>query len=293
MPQKSPDEGIKAVESEDIDVLIGPISITSKRLEIPDVNFTQPYFFAKSGVVLPANPPTLFSRLRVFFGRAVISSVFVLIGVLLVVGTLIWLAERRRNPDNFPKELMPGIGNGMWFALVTLTTVGYGDKAPVTRSGRAITSAWMVISLIAVSSLTASLASAFTLFLSGVAESPINSPVDLVNKNVAVVEGTSAVGLAELGGMKPVPAPSLEAAMQLVINNSASALIFDRPALRYYLKSNLAQASKLRLAPFTLAEETYGFAFKTGSELNTPLDVSILKMQSSGLVETLTNKALD
>ena len=51
----------------------------------------------------------------------------------------------------------------MWFALVTLTTAGYGDKAPITRTGQSITGAWMVIFLIAVSSLTASLASASTI----------------------------------------------------------------------------------------------------------------------------------
>ena len=34
----------------------------------------------------------------------------------------------------------------MWFALVTLTTVGYGDKAPITRIGRSLTSVWMVTS---------------------------------------------------------------------------------------------------------------------------------------------------
>ena len=44
------------------------------------------------------------------------------------VGSLIWLAERRRNAEQFAEPLA-GIGSGMWFALVTLTTVGYGDKA--------------------------------------------------------------------------------------------------------------------------------------------------------------------
>ena len=34
---------------------------------------------------------------------------------------------------------MQGIGGGMWFTLVTLTTVGYGDKHP-SRTGRMITS---------------------------------------------------------------------------------------------------------------------------------------------------------
>ena len=80
----------------------------------------------------------------------------------MALGSLIWLAERRQNSLRFPLAIRPCFANGMWFALVTLTTVGYGDKAPVTRVGKAITAAWMVISLIAVSSITAGLASTFT-----------------------------------------------------------------------------------------------------------------------------------
>ena len=149
----------------------------------------------------------------------------------------------------------------------------------------------MVISLIAVSSLTASLASAFTLFLSGAADSPITAPKDLSQRRVAVVQGTSGIRLAESGGMIKVSARDLNAAVTMVSNGEVDAMIFDRPAIRYYLREN--PGLKVKLAPFTLAEETYGFAFKTGSPLNTPLDVSILKLQRNGDVERLTNQLLD
>ena len=48
--------------------------------------------------------PSILSRVQVFFGWAVISSVQVLISVLLLVGSLIWLAERDRNSKQFPRE---------------------------------------------------------------------------------------------------------------------------------------------------------------------------------------------
>ena len=117
--QPSPKAGIEAVDDGEIDVLVGPISITSRRLAMPGIDFTQPYYLGKSGVLLPMRPPSILSRVQVFFGWAVISSVLVLISVLLVVGSLIWLAERNRNSEQFPREWLPGISSGMWFALVT------------------------------------------------------------------------------------------------------------------------------------------------------------------------------
>ena len=272
-------------------MLVGPISITSGRLAMPGVDFTQPYYLGKSGVLIPSSPPSILSRVQVFFGWAVISSVLVLISVLLVVGSLIWLAERNRNSEQFPREWLPGISSGMWFALVTLTTVGYGDKAPITRTGRGITGAWMVISLIAVSSLTASLASAFTLFLSGATETAISTPEQLNGRRVAVVEGTSEMELAQRGDFRIVSSATLSSAIQLLADQQADALIFDRPAIRYHLKKNPDLA--LRLAPFTLSEETYGFVIKPDSPLRTPMDVSILKLQGQGEVEAIANRLLD
>ena len=289
--QPTPKAGIEAVDDGSIDLLVGPISITSRRLAIPGIDFTQPYFLSKEGIVLPLKTPPIFSRLQVFFGWAVISSVLVLIAVLLAVGSLIWIAEREKNSAQFPRDWLPGISSGMWFALVTLTTVGYGDKAPITRTGRSITGAWMVISLIAVSSLTASLASAFTLFLSGATETAINTPQQLSGRRVAVVEGTDGMELAENRDMRVVPAPSLDSAIELVLSQKADALIFDRHSIRYHLKQNPDLA--VRLAPFTLSDETYGFVLKPTSPLRTPMGVSILKLQQSGEAEAIANKFLD
>ena len=289
--QATPRQGILALNKGEIDLLVGPISITPERLNLPGVDFTQPYFIGKEGILLPLKPTTLLNRLQVFLGWAVLSSILVLITVLLVVGSLIWLAERRSNSEQFPAQPLPGIASGMWFALVTLTTVGYGDKAPMTKIGRGLTSVWMVISLIAVSSLTASLASAFTLFLSGTTNESITDPAQLNGQRAAVLEGTSGEELAEEQNMRIVPSQTLGDAIETVLTNRADAVIFDRPAIRYHLKNNPELA--VQLAPFTLAEQTYGFAFRTGDPLRTLLNISILKLQRSGAMEDVSKRLLD
>ena len=66
--------------------------------------------------------------------------VFLLSVVLLVVllGTLMYVVEGQQNGfDNIPKSI--------YWSVVTLTTVGYGDVVPVTALGKLIASIIMIM----------------------------------------------------------------------------------------------------------------------------------------------------
>ena len=61
-------------------------------------------------------------------------TVLVVLGVLLVVAaSLMFYAEGSAQPEKFSS-----IPAAMWWSIITLTTVGYGDVSPVTGPGKVI-----------------------------------------------------------------------------------------------------------------------------------------------------------
>ncbi len=288
--QPNTQASIEALSTGAIDIAVGPISITPERLADPRIDFTQPYFQAEEGLLLPVRAPDLWSRLSPFFGIAALSSGGVLVVLLFAVGNLIWFAERRRNSEQFPRPYLSGVGNGMWFALVTLTTVGYGDKSPQSRTGRSIAGIWMVMSLLTLSSITAGLASAFTISLSELAPIEIESPQDLAQVDVAVVKGTTSESQAISAGARVHGAKDLANAVAKLQRQEVKAVLFDAIQLRYHLQQN--PAPNLRVVPLSLSQQAYGFALPANSALRTAIDVELVNMLSGGRIQTLIDQGL-
>ncbi|WP_373537921.1 ion channel [Microcoleus sp.] len=236
IPQPSIEDGLDAVYRKELDVLVGGLSVTSKRLE--KVDFTQPYILSDVAVLSLAENPSVWSRVRPFFQSAALGSIGILVGLVFAVGNLVWLVEHKNNSEHFPKNYMNGVGNGMWFALVTLTTVGYGDRAPVTRLGRVVAGTWMIIALVTVSSLTAGLASAITLAFSGNSVERFPNPTSLKNARVATVAKTSGPEIAQRYESRVQEMPTLADAVKEVIDGRAEAVLYSRLNLEYYLAQN-------------------------------------------------------
>lgn len=288
IPQPSVQDGLDAIARKELDVLVGALTITSKRLET--VDFTRPYILSEVAVLTKAENPSVWSRVRPFFESAALASIAILVGLVFLVGNIVWLTEHKHNSEHFPKNYFHGVGNGMWFALVTLTTVGYGDRTPVTRLGRLVTGTWMVIALVTVSSLTAGLASAMTLAFSGDSSERFPNPESLKNVRIATVAKTSSVEIAQSYAGQVQAMPTVADTVKAVLDGRAEAAVYLRPNLQYYLGQN--SDLHLKLSNFSLKTEFGAFALPPNSPLRQSLNMELSQMTENGVVKTISDRWL-
>jgi voltage-gated potassium channel len=103
--------------------------------------------------------PAMRSLIEVLYNerRALFGCVVILIGTTLVTASLMHLAERHAQPERFGT-----IPDAMWWAIVTLGTIGYGDVVPVTVIGKFIAGATIFCGLVMVALPVGIIATAFS-----------------------------------------------------------------------------------------------------------------------------------
>lgn len=280
------ESAVDAMAEGRIDALIGSIAITADRAR--RVAFTQPIFRTGVGILTPPRTGSVWERAQPLLQNAFFAAVGTLGALLLVVGVLVWLAERRENPEHFPRSLLPGVANGMWLALVTMTTVGFGDRVPTTAAGRGVVSLWMLISMIFASTLTAGLATAFTLF--HIPDLQIEDPSQLAGRRVGVLHGSFVVPWVQAKGGRVIPVESLGEGAELVQQDHADAFVLDEPSLRWFVAQN--PRLPLRLAAGGWDDHNFGFAVPLDSPALHALNVALLELAESGELKRMEHQWL-
>ena len=89
--------------------------------------------------------------------KAFLAALYLLILALFLSSSLIYVAENEVQPDVFSS-----IPETMWWSIVTLTTVGYGDVSPVTAVGKLIGAATAMMGVCSIALLTGIIGAGFS-----------------------------------------------------------------------------------------------------------------------------------
>lgn len=268
------------------DVGVGAVTVTAQRELLFD--FSHPFYTTGFGIAVPKHHGTAwFAVLKKFVSWQFLSVILTLALLLLVVGFIVWLFERRHNPEMFGGKPHHGIGSSFWWAAVTMTTVGYGDLAPRTLGGRIVGLVWMFAGVIIISSFTASITTSLTI---NQLPGAIQGPRDLVGQTVAVLPNSTAAAYLREHHITARDYPGMEQALAAVVAGQADAVVYDAPILRYYVHKDFS--GKLGVLPVTFERQDYALVMPLASPLRKPIDQQLVKIIQSPQWQDVLGKYL-
>jgi voltage-gated potassium channel len=112
-------------------------------------------------------------------GRILPFLMLVITAIAFAAGTVMWIVDR----DDFPT-----LGLALWWAVTTVTTVGYGDVVPTDAIGRFVGAGLMISGYASLSLLTGVIASLLVSRRAAALEAAEEQALEKIDRRLAEVE---------------------------------------------------------------------------------------------------------
>ena len=264
---------------------LGGVSITESREEV--VDFSLPVLDSGLTILAPNESSRGIGDRIPTFLRAVSSSdlpwLLVVFGVaVLVAAHLIWWLERHSNPD-FAVPYRRGIWDSFYWSVVTMSTVGYGDKVARGTRGRVLALVWIALGTLVFASFTAAIASSLAV---SELRSEISGPSDLPGRRVATVTHSAGETYLPSIGVGAVLVDDIDDAYALLSAGEVDVVVFDAPVLQFHAAREGAGEVAAVGADFQRVQ--YGLMVsEDDAELRESIDLALLDLIENGIYQRL------
>ena len=259
---------------------LGGVAITESREEV--VDFSLPVLDSGLTILTTAEDSRGVDDRIVSFFDAVVSSdlpwLLVVFGVaVLVCAHMIWWLERHSNPD-FAVPYRRGIWDSFYWSVVTMSTVGYGDKVARGTRGRMLALVWIALGTLVFASFTAAIASSLAV---SELRSGISGPSDLRGRRVATVAHSAAETYLPTIGVGPVLVDRIDEAY-LLLGDEVDAVVFDAPVLQFHAARE--GAGEVATVDTDFQRVQYGLMLsEDDAELRERINIALLNLIESGV----------
>jgi len=266
------------------DVGIGALSITSQRQML--IDFSHPFYDSGLDILTSSKGhDSPFHLLKLLFNPELLKTLGLLFIAVLVVSHLLWLFERHRDDEEFPRAYKHGIFESLWWTATVMVTLACDNKSPRGVPGRLVGLIWMISGVLLVSFMTASFSSSLTV---SSLEGGINGPKDLVGHTVGTVAGSTAERYLAEHKIASKAFPNAAEACEAVSKGAVDAVVYDAPILRYQL-TKLSDKS-LRLTGALFEKQGYGIGLQPDSPYRKQINATLLKLIENDTLSDLDKK---
>lgn len=201
--------------------------------------------------------------------------VFVLTIVMAAMsGIVIWAFDSFCNPD-FPRSFFKGSWNGFWWAFVSMTTVGYGDRVPKSFIAKVFAFFWVLLGLVIIGLFTGSISTALT-------ASCLRSDDDLVGKSIVVFHGTPEEKFGTTSNAVTHPVKDIDSFVAKILSGEVNGGLLDSYGAGYYRD----KLTPLRFSKI-FEENQYAHGFVTSNLINNIVIPKCLRQKLSKYEEEI------
>ncbi|MEM7272560.1 MAG: transporter substrate-binding domain-containing protein [Actinomycetota bacterium] len=279
-------ELLPSVADGDADVAVAPLAPTATREVGHD--FTSAVISSGPQLGYHERLVTEQALWRIMLSTEVRQILIVALLGLIILAHLIWFVERNRGDEeaqDFHPSYVRGIWDGLWWATVTVTTVGYGDKAPRSVPGRAIALLAMLLSLFLVGAFVSQITGVLTANRSDV---PIESLDDARSVPVGAVAGSTFAEYLAGEGVAVVGFESQADLFDAMDDGEIDVMVTNPYAL-----AALGPRHGVIATGEVLYQEFETFGLAQDSPWREPLNQALADLQSDGEIEEIIARWTD
>jgi ABC-type amino acid transport substrate-binding protein len=274
---------LSALERGDADVAIAAITMTPEREKV--VDFSLPYFDSGLQIIVRAQSENSFiATFQSIPWQAIFQLVGITIVIVFLLANLVWLIERKRDPD-FQKPYLRAIGEGLWVTMLIIATGEHGERGTAGVWKRILVPLMWLIGVVLIAQLTATVTSSQTVAR---LQSNIRGPDDLPGKSIGTVPGTIAADYLTQRGLPFVNVNSAADGMRMLMDGDVQAIVYDAPTLQYWAAKRGNGA--LAVVGPIFRPGKYGIAVANGSTLRKSINEALLAMYEDGTYEQIYGK---
>jgi polar amino acid transport system substrate-binding protein len=275
---------LEALEKKEIDAI--PSLVVQDRFE-STLDFSQSYLKSGLSIAVPAEGVHYrwFKVIENIFSPNILKAIGLLFLMSLIFGIIVWSFEKQRNSEMFGDGYVKGIGHGIWWAMVTMTTVGYGDKAPKTMGGRIFALIWMIFSVVFIASFTASITTQLTI---SELQGKVRGFNDLYNARVGCISGSAGFDFLIKKGVAVISYKNTQEGLLAVADNQIDAFVQDEKVLNYNIKREFP--GRVQVVGGTFDEYFVSIALQQNSPLREPINIALLGLMHTESWTELLNR---